>query len=180
MTDRVSREGRKPAGSPARLCAVGVLVLALAATTALRAIGSTGPDLSQLSLEQLANLEVTSVAKAPQPLQQAPAAIYVITHDDIARSGVTSIAEALRLAPNLTLTQLTASSYSSAARGLGGNPADQSFSNKMLLLIDGRSVYSPLFSGIYLDAQDTMLEDVDRIEVISGPGATLWGANATN
>jgi iron complex outermembrane recepter protein len=180
MTDRVSRDGRKPAGSPVRVSARAVLVLAMAAAFPAQATGTAEPDLSKLSLEQLANLEVTSVAKAPQPLQQAPAAIYVITHEDITRSGVTSIAEALRLAPNLVLTQLSASNYTSAARGLGGNPADQSFSNKMLLLIDGRSVYSPLFSGIYLDAQDTMLEDVDRIEVISGPGATLWGANAVN
>jgi len=180
MTDRVSRVGGKPAGGPGRPCAPGVLVLAIAAITPLWAMGATDADLSKMSLEQLANLEITSVAKAPQPLQQAPAAIYVITHEDIARSGVTSIAEALRLAPNLTVTRLTASNHASAARGLGGNPADQSFSNKMLILIDGRSVYSPLFSGIYLDAQDIMLEDVDRIEVISGPGATLWGANATN
>ena len=180
MKGPVSRDDRKRAGYRARSCPLGVLLLVGAVLTPLRASGDAEPDLSKLSLEQLANLEVTSVTKAPQPLQQAPAAIYVITHDDIARSGVTSIAEALRLAPNLSITQLTASNYSSAARGLGGNPRDQSFSNKMLMLIDGRSVYSPLFSGIYLDAQDVMLEDVDRIEVISGPGATLWGANATN
>ena len=139
-----------------------------------------GQDLTQLSLEQLANLEVTSVSKSAEPLRQATAAIYVITHDDIVRSGATSIGEALRLAPNLTITQLSASNYGMAARGFASNPADQSFSNKLLLLIDGRSVYSPLFSGIYLDAQDVMLQDVDRIEVISGPGATLWGANAVN
>jgi iron complex outermembrane receptor protein len=180
MTEPVSGDDRKPSSPRGRLGALSALVLAILMVPPLRAAGANEADLSKLSLEQLANLEVTSVAKAPQPLQQAPASIYVITHEDIARSGVTSIAEALRLAPNLTITQLTASNYTSAARGLGGNPADQSFSNKMLVLIDGRSVYSPLFSGIYLDAQDTMLEDVDRIEVISGPGATLWGANATN
>src|SRR3569833_2144863 len=180
MLERVSRNDRKPARSRGMPCPLRVLMLVIAATTSQRSLAAIVPDLSKLSLEQLANLEVTSVAKAPQPLRQAPAAIYVITHDDIARSGVTSIAEALRLAPNLAITQLTASGYTSAARGFGGNPPVQSFSNKMLILIDGRSVYSPLFSGIYLDAQDTMLEDVDRIEVISGPGATLWGANATN
>jgi iron complex outermembrane recepter protein len=180
MTGPVNRCGLEPAGRRARAGALGPLLLAVAATAPWRALIAAEPDLSQLSLEQLANLEVTSVAKAPQPLQQAPASIYVITHDDIARSGVTTIAEALRLAPNLTITQLTASNYVAAARGLGGNAATQSFSNKMLILIDGRSVYSPLFSGVYLDAQDVMLEDVDRIEVISGPGATLWGANAEN
>jgi len=136
--------------------------------------------LAELSLEQLTNVEVTSVAKTPELLRRAPAAIYVITHDQIVRSGVRSIAEALRLAPNLTVTQLSASDYVVTARGLGGNPQDQSFSNKMLILIDGRSVYNPLFSGIYLDAQDLLLDDVDRIEVVSGPGAALWGSNAVN
>ncbi|HTV50043.1 MAG TPA: TonB-dependent receptor, partial [Steroidobacteraceae bacterium] len=98
----------------------------------------------------------------------------------IVRSGATSIPEALRLAPNLQVTQLSASSYTIAARGLSGNPLAQSFSNKLLMLIDGRAVYTPLYSGIYIDAQDVLLEDVDRIEVISGPGATLWGSNAVN
>jgi iron complex outermembrane receptor protein len=121
-------------------------------------------DLSQLPLEQLANMEVTSVTKAPHSLQQAPAAIYVITHDDMARAGVTSVSEALRLAPNLSLLQESASAYVISARGFAGNPPDQSFSNKLLVLIDGRSVYSPLFSGVYLDAQAVLLEDIDRIE----------------
>jgi iron complex outermembrane receptor protein len=133
-----------------------------------------------MSLEELGNLQVTSVSKAPDPLSQAAAAIYVITHEDIQRSGVTSIPEALRLAPNLQVTQLSASQYTVTARGFGDNTPDQSFANKMLLLIDGRSTYNPLFSGIYLDGQDVMMADVDRIEVISGPGATLWGANAVN
>ena len=180
MTGPVNRYGFEPTGRRIGARALGSLLIAAAVTAPWPARAAAEPDLSQLSLEQLANLEVTSVEKAPQPLQQAPASIYVITHDDIARSGVTTIAEALRLAPNLTITQLTASNYVAASRGLGGNPATQSFSNKMLILIDGRSVYSPLFSGVYLDAQDVMLQDVDRIEVISGPGATLWGANAEN
>jgi iron complex outermembrane receptor protein len=133
-----------------------------------------------MSLQQLANVEVTSVSKTPQPLSQSAAAIYVITHDQIVRSGATNIPQALRLAPNLTVTQLSATDYVVQARGLGGNPNDQNFSNKLLMLIDGRSVYTPLYSGIYMDAQDVVLDDVDRIEVISGPGATLWGANAMN
>ena len=143
---------------------------------------SSGPpaDLARLSLTDLANLDVTSVSKSAEGLQRAAASVFVITHDDILRSGATSIPEALRLAPNLLVTQLTSSSYSISARGFGGNPNDQNFANKLLMLIDGRSVYSPLFSGIYADAQDVLLEDVERIEVISGPGATLWGANAMN
>jgi iron complex outermembrane recepter protein len=137
-------------------------------------------SLARMSLAELGNVEVTSVSKAAEPLGQAPTAIYVITHDDIIRSGATSLPEALRLAPNILITQLTSSNYVAAARGFGGNPDAQSFSNKLLILIDGRSVYTPLFSGVYFDAQDVIFDDVDRIEVISGPGATLWGANAVN
>jgi iron complex outermembrane recepter protein len=137
-------------------------------------------ELSRMSLQELTQLQVTSVAKAPQALSAAPAAIYVITHDQIVRSGATSLAEALRLAPNLEVTRVSASDYVVAARGFNGDPQAQNFSNKMLILIDGRSVYSPLFSGVYLDAQAVLLRDVDRIEVISGPGAALWGANAVN
>jgi iron complex outermembrane receptor protein len=137
-------------------------------------------DLTGMSLQELSNLEVTSVSKASERLSDAPAAIYVITRDEIIGSGARTIAEALRLAPNLLVTQLTSSDYAVSARGFGGNPAAQNFSNKLLILIDGRAVYSPLFSGVYLDAQDVMLADVDRIEVLSGPQAALWGANAVN
>ncbi len=137
-------------------------------------------SLADLTLQELSNLEVTSVSKAAEPLRNAPATIYVITHEDIARSGVTSIAEALRLAPNLQITQYSATDYVAGARGFGGAQEAQNFSNKLLILIDGRSVYSPLYSGVYLDVQDVLMEDIDRIEVISGPGATLWGANAMN
>ena len=137
-------------------------------------------DLSQMSLQELANVQVTSVLKSAEPVSRAAAAIYVITHDEIVRSGATRLVDALRLAPNLRVTQLGSSSYTATSRGFGGNQGDQNFANKLLILIDGRTVYSPLFSGIYFDAQDVMLEDVERIEVISGPGATLWGANAVN
>jgi iron complex outermembrane receptor protein len=137
-------------------------------------------ELGGMSLEELASVPVTSVSKTVEPLRSAPAAIYVISHSDIERSGATSIPEVLRLAPNLEVTQTSASSYVVSARGFGGSPPAQNFSDKLLILIDGRSVYTPLYSGVYFDAMDVMLEDVDRIEVISGPGATLWGANAMN
>jgi len=137
-------------------------------------------ELSQLSLQQLTDIEVTSVSKTPELLSAAPASIYVISQEDIRRSGVTSLAEALRLAPNLNLIQMGSNRYALSARGFSSRPDVQAFSNKLLMLIDGRSVYSPLFSGTDLDAQDVMLSDVARIEVISGPGATLWGANAVN
>src|SRR5690242_6653581 len=133
-----------------------------------------------MSLEELSNVEVTSVSKSPQNLSTAPASIYVITGEEIARSGVTSIPEALRLAPNLQVTQIDSQSYQIGARGFGGALEAQNFSNKILILIDGRSVYNPLFSGVAYDAQDVFMDDIDRIEVISGPGATLWGANAMN
>ncbi len=137
-------------------------------------------QLTQMSLEELANVEVTSVSKGAQSLASAPASIYVITGEEIARSGVTSIPEALRLAPNLQVAQISSQEYQISARGFGGNLEAQNFSNKILILIDGRSVYNPLFSGVAYDAQDVLMDDVDRIEVISGPGATLWGANAMN
>jgi len=132
-------------------------------------------DLADLSLEQLTNIEVTSVSRRGERLADAAASIYVITNDDIRRSGVTSLPEALRLAPNLQVARVNASSYAISARGF-----NNSIGNKLLVLIDGRAVYTPLFSGVFWDSQDIMLEDIDRIEVISGPGGTLWGANAMN
>jgi iron complex outermembrane receptor protein len=137
-------------------------------------------ELGQLSIEELASLPVTSVAKRAEPLGQAPAAIYVITHEEIERSGALTLPEMLRLAPNLQVFQTSASNYVVTARGFSGNTAAQSFTNQLLVLIDGRSVYTPLFSGVYWDMQDVLPADVDRIEVISGPGAALWGANAVN
>ncbi|QNM95293.1 TonB-dependent receptor plug domain-containing protein [Chitinimonas koreensis] len=128
-----------------------------------------------LSLEQLANIEVTSVSKRSERLLDAAAAIYVITGEAIRRAGSPTLAEALRLAPNLQVARIDARNYAVAARGF-----NDAFSNKLLILIDGRVVYSPLFSGVFWDAQDVVLEDIDRIEVISGPGATLWGANAVD
>jgi len=131
--------------------------------------------LKKLTLEQLMNLEVTSVSKRPEKLWQAASAIQVITQEDIRRSGATSLPEALRLATNLEVAQVDSRQWAISARGFNSTTA-----NKLLVLIDGRTVYTPLYSGVFWDVQDVPLWDVDRIEVISGPGATLWGANAVN
>jgi iron complex outermembrane receptor protein len=133
-----------------------------------------------MSIEDLQNINVTSVSKTDMPLSDAAAAIYVISHDDVLRSGATTIPEMLRLAPNLQVYEKSPWEWVVTARGLNGNDAAQSFSNKLLVLIDGRTVYTPLFSGVYWDLPDVLPDDIDRIEVISGPGATLWGANAVN
>jgi iron complex outermembrane receptor protein len=135
---------------------------------------STG-DLKQLSLEDLMNVKVTSVSKQPQKLLQAASAIQVITSDDIRRSGATTLPEALRLADNLEVAQINVHDWAISARGFDANLA-----NKLLVLIDGRAVYTPLYGGVLWNVQDYLLEDIDRIEVISGPGGTLWGANAVN
>lgn len=140
----------------------------------------TFQQLQRLSIDELANISITSVTKMAGPLSDAAAAVYVITHDDIVRSGAVTVPEILRLAPNLQVNQVSASRYIITARGFSGNIAAQNFANKLLVLIDGRSVYTPLFSGVYWDMQDVLPEDIDRIEVISGPGATLWGSNAVN
>jgi iron complex outermembrane receptor protein len=132
-------------------------------------------DLSKKSLEQLLNMEVTSVSKHSEKLADTAAAIFVITQDDIRRSGATSIPEVLRMVPGVEVARITGDTWAISARGFNNE-----FSNKLLVLIDGRSVYDPLFSGVFWDAQDTMLEDIERIEVIRGPGGTLWGANAVN
>jgi iron complex outermembrane receptor protein len=132
-------------------------------------------ELKHLSVDELMNLEVTSVSKQPEKLLQAPSAIQVITSEDIRRSGATSIPEALRLADNLEVAQVNSHDWAISARGFNANLA-----NKLLVLIDGRAVYTPLYGGVLWNVQDYLLEDIDRIEVISGPGGTLWGANAVN
>lgn len=131
--------------------------------------------LKALSLEELMDIEVTSVSKRPEKLADAASAIQVITQDDIHRAGVANIPEALRLAGNLDVAEQNSHAWKISARGFNTDLA-----NKLLVLIDGRTVYTPLFSGVYWDLQDYLLEDVDRIEVVSGPGGTLWGANAVN
>jgi iron complex outermembrane receptor protein len=129
----------------------------------------------KMSLTELMDLDVTSVAKQPEPYRQAPAAIQVITSEDISRSGASSLPEAMRLADNLEVAQKNSHDWAISARGF-----NTALANKLLVLVDGRSVYTPLFSGVFWDVQDYLLQDIDRVEVISGPGGTLWGANAVN
>ena len=131
--------------------------------------------LKNLSLEQLMNIKVTSVSKHPESLENVASAIQVITREDIRNSGAKTLPEALHLASNLQVAQVNSSQWAISARGF-----DNVLANKLLVLIDGRTVYTPLYAGVYWDVQNVMLEDVDRIEVISGPGGTLWGANAVN
>jgi iron complex outermembrane receptor protein len=149
------------------------LASALAAMQAVAGVERT--RLADLSLEELGNVQVVSVSKRAEPLIATAASVFVITRDDILRSGVTSIAEALRLAPGVEVARRSAHAWSISIRGF-----NRDLSNKLLVLIDGRSVYSPLYAGVFWDVQDTLLQDVDRIEVISGPGGTVWGANAVN
>lgn len=128
-----------------------------------------------MSLQQLMQVKITSVSKKEEKLSEAAAAVFVITGEDIRRSGVTNIPEALRMAPGVEVARIGSNKWAISIRGFNGR-----FANKLLVLLDGRSVYSPIFSGVFWDIQDLLLEDVDRIEVIRGPGATLWGANAVN
>lgn len=132
-------------------------------------------QLSEMSIKDLINIQVTSVAKKPQNLFKSPAAIFALTAEDIRRSGATSLPELLRLVPGMDVDQISSNLWAVSSRGF-----NDLFANKLLVLIDGRSVYTPLYSGVFWDSQDTVLEDIDRIEVIRGPGATLWGANAVN
>ena len=132
-------------------------------------------DFIKLSIEELMDVEITTVSKKKEKLFEAAAAVYVITREDIRRSGATSIPEALRMAPGLQVARIDSNKWAVSSRGFNDR-----FSNKLLVLIDGRTIYTPVFAGVFWDRRDTLLEDVDRIEVIRGPGATLWGANAVN
>src|SRR5437588_6677148 len=164
-------------GSPTvgrRILSLAVLAVFLGGSASAQSPQGV-PDISRMSIEELMNVEVTSVSKRTQKVADAAAAIFVITQEDIRRSGATSIPEALRLAPGLEVARIDQNKWAIGSRGFNGR-----FDNKLLVLIDGRSVYTPLFSGVYWNVQDVMIEDIDRIEVIRGPGATLWGANAVN
>ena len=170
MADRMA-----VAAATALLLMVGLVSFAPPAFAQQPDSAAQADSLKALSIEQLMNVEVTSVSKRPERLAQVASAIQVITQQGIRRSGASSLPEALRLATNLQVAQIDSRQWAVSARGLNSTST-----NKLLVLIDGRTIYTPLFSGVFWDVQDVPLEDIDRIEVISGPGATLWGANAVN
>ena len=155
-----------------RVALLGVSVLALASEAPA---AEPEADLAELDIEDLFDLEVTSLSKKAQRFTEAPAAMFVISTEDIRRSGMRTIPELLRLVPGVQVSRLSGNRWAISARGFASL-----FSDKLLVLIDGRSVYTPLFAGVYWDTVDTAIEDIDRIEVIRGPGGTLWGANAVN
>lgn len=173
----LNNHGRFPVGIGPALCG-RFLAMLLGIGVALGADVSETADVSHLkgmSLDELLAVSVTSLSKKEEPLLTAASAIQVLTGDDIRRSGASSIPDALQLASNLQVAQLNSREWAITSRGFNATTA-----NNLLVLIDGRSVYTPLFSGVFWDSQDTLLEDIDRIEIISGPGGTLWGANAVN
>jgi iron complex outermembrane recepter protein len=152
------------------------LTLAVAVLMPIPAWSQETPkDLSNKSIEDLMNIEVTSVSKKDQKLSRTAAAIFVISQEDIRRSGATNIPDLLRMVPGLDVAQVNGSTWAISSRGF-----NDEFANKLLVLIDGRTVYSPLFSGVFWDVQQVPMEIIDRIEVIRGPGAAVWGANAVN
>ncbi|MFY9527861.1 MAG: TonB-dependent receptor plug domain-containing protein [Candidatus Acidiferrales bacterium] len=153
---------------------LGVAMVLLSVIPA-RSQQSKETDLAEKSLEDLMNTQVTSVSKKEQKLSQVAAAIFVITQEDIRRSGATNIPDLLRMVPGMEVAQIDGNTWAISARGF-----NTQFANKLLVLVDGRTVYSAYAGGVFWDTLDLLLKDIDRIEVIRGPGATVWGANAVN
>lgn len=172
--DNPSRTRRGRAALP-RLLAVGVWLAGLAPATLAQRKALEKEDLTEMSIEELMNIEVTSVSKKKERSWETAAALSVLTGEDLERSGVRTIPDALRLVPGVHVARVDANKWAVSIRGFSNR-----FTNKLLVLMDGRSVYTPLFAGVYWDVQDTLLADLDRVEVIRGPGGTLWGANAVN
>jgi iron complex outermembrane recepter protein len=152
-----------------------VLVAALADAADTNQPARSADELENLTLEQLVNVQVTSVSKKETDAFASPAAITVITQDDIQRNGFTSIPEALSMVPGMDVAQITGNEWAVSARGFNSE-----YVGNLLVLVDGRTVYTPASSGVFWESQNVVMEDLDRIEVIRGPGATLWGANAVN
>ncbi len=176
MTETSSPRGStitpdRPYGWRALLTCLALLYTALPYAATPQSID----DLKALSIAELLDVHVTSVSRRPQKASNAAAALFVITREDIRRSGLSSVPELLRMVPGVQVARIDASKWAVSARGFNGR-----YSNKLLVQKDGRTLYSPLYSGVYWDVQDTPLDDIERIEIIRGPGATLWGANAVN
>jgi iron complex outermembrane receptor protein len=157
------------------LHAIPNLVLCVVAGMVCRAQTSPPMDLTRASLEDLMNIQVTSVSRKEQSLSKAASSVYVITQDDIRHSGATNVPDLLRMVPGVDVARINANTWAISIRGFNSR-----YSGKVLVLVDGRTVYTPLFSGVYWDQQTMPLENIDRIEVIRGPGGTVWGANAMN
>jgi iron complex outermembrane receptor protein len=190
MIKRLIPRDLSPSMSPSRLCDYIVKFICLSAFVNTMVVTSYAQDseslssvqkLKKLSVEELMDIEVTSVSMRSEKLTEVASAVQVITAEDIKRSGATRLPEALRLVSNLQVSQANSHDWAITARGFNGLPsAGGILANKLLVMIDGRSVYNPLFGGVYWDVQNVLIEDIDRIEVVSGPGGTLWGANAVN
>lgn len=157
-----------------RRAGIGIVLIAAAAGSRAGESAEIDP-ISRMSLEYLMNMEVTTVSKQPERIQNAAAAVSVLTREEIRRSGATTLPDALRLVPGVNVARINANSWAVSIRGFNSR-----FANKLLVMIDGRSIYSPLFSGVFWDRYNVPINDIDRIEVVRGPGGTLWGANAVN
>ena len=157
------------------MCVLLLLTIPISAQSRVPPDSPPKRELKKLSLDELLKLEVTSLSRKASKFTESAAAIEVITQDMIRRSGVTSLPDALRLATGVHVASSDGHTWAISARGFNGTAA-----NKLQVLMDGRSLYTPLYSGVFWDVQDTLLEDIDRIEIIRGPGATMWGANAVN
>ncbi len=171
MRRRRNQDSRRPANSAFARAGLAVLVL----LNPVAGQAQNPPDLTQMSLEDLMQLHVTSVSKKEKPAWKSGAAVYVITQEDIRRSGAANIPDVLRMVPGVDVARIDANSWAISIRGF-----NYRYATKLLVLVDGRTVYTPGFSGVYWDQQNVPLDDIDRIEVIRGPGGTLWGANAVN
>jgi iron complex outermembrane recepter protein len=164
---------RRRVRTTARVLIVAAL---LGAATEVGAQSTPSPnDLSLLTLEELLNIRITSASRKEQTVKDTPAAVFVLTQEDIRRSGMTTLPELFRLVPGMTVSHINSNNWAISVRGLGSL-----FTNKLLVLIDGRSIYNRTFSGVYWSSQNLMLDDIDRIEIIRGPGGSMWGANAVN
>lgn len=160
---------------PARILVVLLLSMLLPAALHAAAAAADSRSLLDFSLEELSRVRVFSASRQLEPTQGSPSAIFVLTRDDLLRSGVTTVPDALRLVPGVQVGRVDANKWAVSIRGFNSREA-----NKLLVLVDGRSIYDPLFSGMLWESHDFLLEDIERIEVIRGPGGTLWGANAFN